>query len=827
MIKEKYTIKDFIPLIVIFTIILAFSIVAPMIWGGGIMHSMRDFMGGFFVIFGLLKIMKLKSFADAYQMYDVVAVRSKAYAYAYPFIELTLGIFFFINFKPLLTNWITLILMLVSALGVYLKLRKREKIMCACLGTVFKVPMTWVTLFEDLLMTVMALVMIVSLQGGMANTDFTQLSNSTQEVQAMQVIELTDGDTFDLEASIVKQQVGNRTIKRLAYNGQIPGPVIKVQKGATITVNLKNSIDVDTTLHSHGLRLDNAFDGVPDVTQAPIKPGETFSYTLTFPDEGVYWYHPHIREDYTQELGLYGNFIVDGDDNYWNQVNQEEYLIFDDFLEDGEFDSEKVTHTLMGRFGDTLLINDQKDFKITVEQGQINRFFLTNVANTRVFDLEFEGTEIKHVGGDVGRIQKEELINDVIIAPAERYIIETMYSKTGTYEISHRGEKIGEIIVTQTGKGSAISFNQLRNNSDDYSVVLGDLDSLLAKTSDKSLRLNIEMKGAMQNMMGGTIDHSSMMMDSSEDQAMIEHCKMMPKMSGCEPYLETETMEEHSNDGIEWEDEMAIMNQMSNDQNLEWQIIDDETGKTNMDIDWSFNQGDLIKISIFNDPNSMHPMQHPIHFHGQRFVVLTRDGVTNDNLQWKDTTLITTGETVDILVEMSNLGTWMTHCHIAEHLHAGMMFGFSVVDATDDSSAPISLQDLTSEYEIQGTEHVTPGESHNTYNSNPPSSGWHYAQAPDWAIYKKPILDESALHAVEHGGIWISYKDISTEQKEELELIQKDNKKAVIMSPRNENDASIAIVSWGKVMKLEDVKTGLIQKFIDVNKNNTHEPFAG
>lgn len=715
MIKEKYTIKDFIPLIVIFTIILAFSIISPMIWGGGVMHGMRDFMGGFFIIFGLLKIIKLKSFAEAYQMYDVVAMRSKVYAYMYPFIELTLGVFFFINFKPLLTNWITLLLMLISALGVYLKLRKREKIMCACLGTVFKVPMTWVTLFEDLLMAVMALVMIAFLQGGIGNADYTQLPRSAQEVQSMQVIELGDGDTLDLEASIVKQEVGNRTIKRLAYNGQIPGPVIKVDKGATITVNLKNSIDVDTTLHSHGLRLDNAFDGVPDVTQAPIKPGEIFSYTLTFPDEGVYWYHPHIREDYTQELGLYGNFIVNGEQGYWNEANQEEYLIFDDFLEGGEFDSEKITHTLMGRFGDTLLINDQRDFKVTVEQGQVNRFFLTNVANTRVFDLEFEGTDVKHVGGDVGRIQKEEFIDKVIIAPAERYIIETMYPKTGTYEISHRGKKIGEVIVTETDKNPEISFSQLRNNNSDYDVVLNDLDKLLSREVDKSLRLNIEMKGAMGNMMNGNMDHGSMVMNSPEDQAMIEHCKMMPEMQGCEPYLQKdtetvnlmgmqmtheqavehcqlmpqmvgcepylneETSEEHSNDGIEWEDEMAMMNQMSNDQNLEWQIIDESTGKTNMDIDWSFNQGDLVKIRIFNDPESMHPMQHPIHFHGQRFVVLSRDGVVNDNLQWKDTTLIPTGQTVDVLVEMSNPGTWMTHCHIAEHLHAGMMFGFDVV----------------------------------------------------------------------------------------------------------------------------------------------------
>lgn len=506
------------------------------------------------------------------------------------------------------------------------------------------------------------------------------------------IINLSDGDTLDLEASIVKQEVGGRMIKRLAYNGQIPGPVIKVQKGASVTVNLKNSIDVDTTLHSHGLRLDNKFDGVPDITQEPIKPGETFSYTLTFPDEGVYWYHPHIREDYTQELGLYGNIIVDGELGYWSEANQEEYLIFDDFLEQEEFDSEKVTHTLMGRFGDTLLINDKKDFKVTVEKGQLNRFFLTNVANTRVFDLEFKGSKIKHVGGDVGRIQKEEFIDDVVIAPAERYVIETLYPQAGTFAINHRGQKIGEVIVTESEKDSSIStFNQLRDNSNDYKIVLDNINNFLSKKPDKSLRFNIEMKGGMQGMMMGdnmqNMDHGSMMMDSQKITLMgmemtknqaIEHCKMMPNMAGCEPYLDNKNPQDHQNDGIEWEDDMAMMNQMSNDQNLEWQIIDQATGEKNMDIDWSFNQGDLVKIRIYNDPSSMHPMQHPIHFHGQRFVVLERDGVPNKNLQWKDTTLIPTGQTIDVLVEMSNPGTWMAHCHIAEHLHAGMMFGFEV-----------------------------------------------------------------------------------------------------------------------------------------------------
>ena len=92
-----------------------------------------------------------------------------------------------------------------------------------------------------------------------------------------------------------------------------------------------------------------------------------------------------------------------------------------------------------------------------------------------------------------------------------------------------------------------------------------------------------------------------------------------------------------------------------------------------MDIDWHVTQGSVVKLRIFNDPKSFHPMQHPIHLHGQRMLVVARDGVPTRNLVWKDTALIPVGSTVDLLIDASNPGAWMLHCHIAEHLGAGMM----------------------------------------------------------------------------------------------------------------------------------------------------------
>jgi FtsP/CotA-like multicopper oxidase with cupredoxin domain len=129
---------------------------------------------------------------------------------------------------------------------------------------------------------------------------------------------------------------------------------------------------------------------------------------------------------------------------------------------------------------------------------------------------------------------------------------------------------------------------------------------------------------------------------------------------------------------IEWEDTMALHNRMTTPRNMFWKLVDRDTQAENHDIQWTFNLGDRAKIRIVNDPHSDHPMQHPFHIHGERFLVLSRDGVPNDNLVWKDTVLIRTGETVDLLTEMSNPGHWMAHCHIAEHLEGGMMLSFEV-----------------------------------------------------------------------------------------------------------------------------------------------------
>jgi FtsP/CotA-like multicopper oxidase with cupredoxin domain len=131
--------------------------------------------------------------------------------------------------------------------------------------------------------------------------------------------------------------------------------------------------------------------------------------------------------------------------------------------------------------------------------------------------------------------------------------------------------------------------------------------------------------------------------------------------------------------GIEWEDDMIEVNRQTTSATMHWRFLDRTTGADNPTIDWRFTVGDRVKIRLINEMASDHPMHHPFHLHGAgRFLVLARDGVSEPNLVWKDTVLVRTGETVDILFDVTNPGLWMAHCHIAEHMQSGMMFSFNV-----------------------------------------------------------------------------------------------------------------------------------------------------
>src|ERR671933_240372 len=181
-------------------------------------------------------------------------------------------------------------------------------------------------------------------------TTFETFSTDTAGLEgasAPATVRLRDGDHFKLRIAPVANRIGDDTLRMLAYNGSVPGPCLHVDQGSEIVVDVTNDGDVEATVHWHGLRLENRYDGVPHETQVPIPVGGSFTYRLQFPDPGLYWYHPHIREDYTQEMGLYGNILVEpAEPNYWPAASRDLVLTLDDvLLEDGKIAAFSRTET--------------------------------------------------------------------------------------------------------------------------------------------------------------------------------------------------------------------------------------------------------------------------------------------------------------------------------------------------------------------------------------------------------------------------------------------------------------------------------------------------
>src|ERR671915_1859647 len=205
------------------------------------------------------------------------------------------------------------------------------------------------------------------------------------EASSPSLVRLYDGDSFDIRIHPVRKRIEDAEVRMLGYNGSIPGPTLHVDQGSEITVRVTNYGDVEATVHWHGLRVENRYDGVPEETQAPIQRGETFTYKVRFPDPGLYWYHPHIREDFAQEMGLYAPIIVEpSDPSYWPPVDRQLTVTLDDVLiEDGKlapFRRSGPTHTAMGRFGNVMLTSGTTDLRLRARAGEVVRFYLTNTA---------------------------------------------------------------------------------------------------------------------------------------------------------------------------------------------------------------------------------------------------------------------------------------------------------------------------------------------------------------------------------------------------------------------------------------------------------------
>ena len=513
-------------------------------------------------------------------------------------------------------------------------------------------------------------------------------------------------------------------------------------------------------MHWHGLRLENQYDGVPDETQVPIPIGGTYTCKVRFPDAGFYWYHPHIREDFGLEMGLYGTIVVEpADPSYWPAVDRELTLTLDDLLvEDGHiapFSRSGPTFVAMGRYGNVMLINGQTRFSGQAAAGEVVRLYVVNTANTRIFNFAVRGARAKLVGGDSGRYERETFTGEVLLAPSERAVLDVLFDTPGQVRLEHRTPDhvydLGAFTVTDGAPGAAAgSFETLRTDPEltaEHQAIGRDIerepDKVLAFYSLMPLLYGGDATPASSYVCPmhpevtaaepGTCPRCGMklvavavtyacpmhpqvtaagpgvcpdcgmkLVAGPAETPASYACPMHPEVTAAEPgtcpkcgmklvasdappppLAEPGQGVAHGGhdhgDGLEWEDLMPEINRVSDSGNMIWQLIDRQTGAVNGDISWSFTVGDRVKIRLVNEMDSDHPMHHPFHVHGAgRFLVLSRDSKPEANLVWKDTVLLRAGETVDILLDVSNPGLWMAHCHIAEHNQSGMMFSFNV-----------------------------------------------------------------------------------------------------------------------------------------------------
>jgi FtsP/CotA-like multicopper oxidase with cupredoxin domain len=515
-------------------------------------------------------------------------------------------------------------------------------------------------------------------------------------------VHLGDGDAFDLEIRPVRKKIGDAEVRMLGYNGSIPGPTLRVEQGSEVTVNVTNDGDLETTVHWHGLRLENRYDGVPEETQAPIPPGGSFAYRLRFPDPGLYWYHPHIREDFAQEMGLYAPIVVEpSDPSYWPAVDRELTVTLDDVLiEDGRmapFRRSGPNFVAMGRFGNVMLVNGETAYAGEAAVGEVVRLYLVNAANTRIFNFAARGARMKLIGGDSGRYEREAFVEEVLLAPSERMIVDVMFDAPGKVPLEHRTPDrvydLGAFSVAGTATGDAARTFGVPRTDPQLSAERRAIVHHVERAPDKALAFVASMPLLYGDEARAASSYACPMHPdvTAPEPGSCPRCGMKLVPADTLPTAGSQEGHAHGGhdhgaqdhgDGLEWEDLMPEINRATDATNTVWKLVDRKTGDENYAIRWKFTQGERVKIRLVNEMDSDHPMHHPFHVHGAgRFLVLSRDGQAEPNLAWKDTVLVRAGETVDVLLHVTNPGLWMAHCHIAEHTEGGMMFSFRVAEA--------------------------------------------------------------------------------------------------------------------------------------------------
>ena len=439
---------------------------------------------------------------------------------------------------------------------------------------------------------------------------------------------------FSLRTGFVEQQLtpAGTKVGFWGFNGSAPGPVLRYRKGDKASILVSNGLSVDTAVHWHGLRVPNAMDGVPMVTQDAIKPGGQMLYEYPLPDSGTFWYHPHQSSFEQVPRGLYGAFIVD--ETKPIEVDQDLVWVLSDVKLGADGQQVEDYGRLLdlaneGRIGNLVLVNGQAAGAaqtLSVRRGERIRLRLINAASARIFKLALAGHVMTAIAFD-GQAVQPHPVGQVLLGPGMRIdlIIDCLQQAGSLFpltDVGHRGA--GEIARLEYSSEKPLRSGPM---AAPITVAPNELpEPDLKRAQDHYLVFQGGMRGA----------------------------PVIGQIDG-QPVKIREIMEKH---GLAWtmnytaQHEHALMHEPL----------------------FRFKQGESIALHLINETD----FWHPIHLHGHFFRVITINGVKTPFQEWRDTVLMGPRDTIDIAFVADNAGEWMFHCHVLDHAAGGMMGTFAV-----------------------------------------------------------------------------------------------------------------------------------------------------
>ncbi|PKR77578.1 copper oxidase [Halalkalibacillus sediminis] len=452
-----------------------------------------------------------------------------------------------------------------------------------------------------------------------------ELVNGEESIEELYNDDFSDKNIteYDLTAEEVEWSLEKgESVNAWTFNGTVPGEPLRVTEGDVLKVNLKNNLDVPVTIHWHGVILPNVMDGVPDLTQEAVQPGETFTYQFEAKDPGTYWYHSHEHSSLQVDKGLYGSLVVEERDQK-NDYNNEQILILDEWATDG--DRESLTNmpgTMMGAMSgdgeadtkemyDTYTVNGKSGNSIEpiiIGESEKTRIRIIN-AGYQVQKLNFPKGSVKVIAYDAAdTIDSNNEANIIEVAPGERVDLEVRNNQSEPWLISN---------LTSINKGVNANIPVITDKDVDYA--------------------NLEPNQADEGKVidGATIGNQDLIFEDTPDEVDVSY-------------------------------EMDLSMGMQMGEGMTFQINDNEYPNTPP---IKVEDGDIVKVEIKNNGR----LNHPMHLHGHRFQVVSKNGRKFEEPMVKDLIHVKPGETFEIYFKADNKGEWLFHCHDNNHADLGMM----------------------------------------------------------------------------------------------------------------------------------------------------------